>query len=78
VEVDEEAYIKGYEELSGLEWGSVAASLSDYKTNDDSYKSNGEGEREDGDTGSDGRVVFRDLKIERHIIEEWPDDQALE
>jgi hypothetical protein len=70
VEVNEEAHAKGCEELSSLEGGSVAASLSDYKTNDDSGGSDGESEREDGNAGSDRRVVFRDLEIERHVVEE--------
>ena len=77
VEVDEEANAKGYIELSDLERGPVAASLNNYKTNDDSGRSDGEGKREDSDAGSYKRVVLYDLEVKRHIVQERPDDQAL-
>ena len=56
----------------------IAAGLSDYKTNDDSSRSDGEGEREDSDARSYGRVVLYDLEVKRHVAEERPDDQALD
>ena len=66
----DEAYTKGYKELSSLEGGLIAASLSNYKTNDYSGESDSKCEREDSNTRSNRRVVFRDLEIERYIIEE--------
>ena len=77
VEVDEEANAKGCVEPSDPERRPIAASLGDYKTNDDSGRSDGEGKREDGDAGSYGRVVRCDLEVKRHIVQERPDDQAL-
>ncbi len=74
MEVDKEAHADGCEELSGPERRPVAASLGDCNTNDDSGRSDGEGEREDGDARSDRRVVFCDLEIERHVVEKRPDD----
>jgi hypothetical protein len=68
VEVDKEANAKDYIELSNLERGPIAASLGDYKTNNNSGKSDDKGKREDGDAGSYRRVVLCDLKVKRYIV----------
>jgi hypothetical protein len=68
VKVDKKANTKGYIELSDLERGPIAASLNDYKTNNNSGKSDDKGKREDSDTRSYRRVVLYNLKIKRYII----------
>ena len=78
VEVDEEAHAEGSVEPSDPERGPVAAGLGDYKTNDDSGRSDGEGEGEDGDARSYGRVVLCDLEVKRHVVKKRPNDQALD
>jgi hypothetical protein len=68
VEVNKEANAKGCIEPFDPERGLIAASLSDYKTNNNSGRSDGKGKREDSDTGSYRRVVLYDLKVKRYII----------
>ncbi len=44
--------------------------LSDYKTDNDSSGCDSKGEGKDSNGGGDRRVVFRDLEVEGHIVEE--------
>jgi hypothetical protein len=48
----------------------IVTGLSDYKTNNDNSGRDNKGEGKDSDSGDNRRVIFRDFKIERHIIEE--------
>jgi hypothetical protein len=72
--VEVEANAKGYMEPSDLERGLVTASLSDYKTNDDSGRSDGKGKREDGNAGSYRQVILCNLEVKRHVVQERLDD----
>jgi hypothetical protein len=53
-------------------------SLSDYKTDDDGSRYDGEGKGKDDDSRGDKQVVFCDLKVEGYVIEERSNDQALD
>lgn len=59
---------------STISWAHVPTCAGDYETDDDRGGRDSEREGEDGDARGDGRVVFRHLKVEGHIIEERPDD----
>jgi hypothetical protein len=48
--------------------------LSDYKTNNNGSERNGESEGEDGNGRGDRQVVFRNLEVEGHIVEERPNN----
>jgi len=61
-------------ELSNLKRGLIIASLSDYKTNDNSGKSDSKGKREDSNAGSYKQVVLCNLEVKRHIIQERLDN----
>jgi len=61
-------------ELSNLKRGLIIASLSDYKTNDNSGKSDGKGKREYSNAGSYKRVVLCNLEVKRHIVKERLND----
>jgi hypothetical protein len=74
VEGDEEAYAECYEEPPDLEWGLVTTGPSNYKIDDDSGGYDSEGEGEDSDAGGDRWVVFRNLEVERHVVEQRLDD----
>jgi len=71
-EGDEEAHAEGCEEPSDPEWGPVATGPSDYKADGGGGGRDGEGEGEDSDAGGDRRVVFRNLEVEGHVVEERP------
>jgi hypothetical protein len=73
-EGDKKAYAEGCKELSNPEWRPVATSSSDYKADDNGGGRDSKGEGEDSNARGDRRVVFCNLKVEGHIVEERPDD----
>lgn len=56
----------------------VPASLGDQEARHDGHRGDGEGGGEKGHAGDDGRVALDGLKVQRLVVEELPEDDAVE